>query len=99
MTFSSCPEQMLNTKTSPLSMQFTGFLFLRLGTRTESSRRNVGVCGCPSLREYLENEKTDNNRLHEKEDGVEFMITLIACDCSSKQSREIENAASKVCRS
>jgi hypothetical protein len=50
-------------------------------------------------REYLENEKADNDGLHEKEDGVELMIALVACDRSSDQTREIEQAAGEICRS
>jgi hypothetical protein len=47
--------------------------------------------------EYLENEKADNDGLEEKEDGVELMIALVACDRSSHQTHEIEQAAGEIC--
>jgi hypothetical protein len=40
--------------------------------------------------ECLENQKTDNDGLHEKEDGVELMIAF-----SSDQACEIERALTK----
>jgi hypothetical protein len=45
------------------------------------------------LREYLENEKADNDGLDEKEDRVELMVALVACDCSSDQAYEVEQTA------
>ena len=45
--------------------------------------------------ECLENQKTDNDGLHEKEDGVELMIAFVACDRSSDQACEIERALTK----
>jgi hypothetical protein len=36
------------------------------------------------LDERLENEEADDDRLDEKEDGIELMIALVSCDRSSR---------------
>jgi hypothetical protein len=48
--------------------------------------------------EYLENEETDNNGLDKKEDRVELVIPLVACDRSGEKTCEIEQATGEVYR-
>jgi hypothetical protein len=37
----------------------------------------------------MENGEADDNRLGEKEDGVELMIALLSCDRSRREAGEI----------
>jgi hypothetical protein len=39
------------------------------------------------------------DRLDEKEDGVEFVVTLIGCDCSRHKAGEAKDAAEGILRS
>jgi hypothetical protein len=72
---------MSNIKTSSPGMHFNR-IFVGAGSEngnrawTTPHRRWV----CLRLHEYLENEKANDDRLDEKEDGVELMIPLVSRD-------------------
>ena len=46
----------------------------------------------------MKDHEADDDRLDEKEDGVELVVTLIAYDCSGHEAGEVKNAADGVFR-
>ena len=46
----------------------------------------------------MKDHEAHDDRLDEKEDGVEFVVTLIAYDCSGHEAGEVKNAADGVFR-
>jgi hypothetical protein len=46
----------------------------------------------------VKNGETDNDGLHEKENGVELMISLVSCDRSGYEAGEVDHAADEVLR-
>ena len=52
----------------------------------------------PHSNQRLKNQKADDGGLDEKENCVELMVVLVACDRSSNQPGEIKDATQKVYR-
>jgi hypothetical protein len=46
----------------------------------------------------MKNGEADDNGLHEKENGVELMISLVSCDRSGYEAGEVDDAADEVLR-
>ena len=46
----------------------------------------------------MKDHEAHDDRLDEKEDGVELVVTLIAYDCSGHEAGEVKNAADGVFR-
>jgi len=47
----------------------------------------------------VKDHEADNDRLDEKEDGIELVVTFIACDCSGDEAGEVKDGAGGVLRS